>query len=441
MLLFLCFMLYYQLGDFMSFFILTLGCKVNTYESEAMAELLIEKGYYNASDYKKSDIIIVNTCSVTNNADIKSRKLIRRVRRENPKAILVVCGCSVQNNYDEYDKMDIDILIGNRNKSIIVDLINEFIETNKKYSFVNQNRKLPFESMMVSKFTSHTRAFLKIQDGCDNFCSYCIIPFVRGSIRSKDFNEALKEAKALVANGHQEIVLTGIHTGSYNSNGNNLTALIKELSKIKNLKLIRISSIEITELDEEFLDELANNFKIANHLHIPLQAGSNEILKLMNRKYDLDYYEKKINAIRMIRPDISITTDLIVGFPNETDELFINSYEFCKKMNFAKIHVFPYSLRTGTKASLMDNQIDEQCKKMRSNKIGDLSKKLELAYASIFINKDLDVLIEEVFDDYSVGHTSNYLKVRIDKVLKQNKIYKVNIKNIFDDIIFGDVIL
>ena len=434
-------MLYYQLGDFMSFFILTLGCKVNTYESEAMAELLIEKGYYNASDYKKSDIIIVNTCSVTNNADIKSRKLIRRVRRENPKAILVVCGCSVQNNYDEYDKMDIDILIGNRNKSIIVDLINEFIETNKKYSFVNQNRKLTFESMMVSKFTSHTRAFLKIQDGCDNFCSYCIIPFVRGSIRSKDFNEALKEAKALVANGHQEIVLTGIHTGSYNSNGKNLTALIKELSKIKNLKLIRISSIEITELDDEFLDELANNPKIANHLHIPLQAGSNEILKLMNRKYDLDYFEKKLNAIRKIRPNISITTDLIVGFPNETDELFIKSYEFCKKMNFAKIHVFPYSIRTGTKASLMDNQIDEQCKKMRSNKIGDLSKKLELAYASLFINKDLDVLIEEVFDDYSVGHTSNYLKVRIDKVLKQNKIYKVNIKNISDDIIFGDVIL
>ena len=434
-------MLYYQLGDFMSFFILTLGCKVNTYESEAMAELLIEKGYYSANDYKKSDIIIVNTCSVTNNADIKSRKLIRRVRRENPKAILVVCGCSVQNNYDDYDKMDIDILIGNRNKSIIVDLINEFIETNKKYSFVDQNRKLTFESMMVSKFTSHTRAFLKIQDGCDNFCSYCIIPFVRGSIRSKDFNEVVKEAKALVANGHQEIVLTGIHTGSYNSDGKDLTALIKEISKIKKLKLIRISSIEITELDEEFLEELANNPKIANHLHIPLQAGSNEILKLMNRKYDLDYYEKKINAIRMIRPDISITTDLIVGFPNETDELFIKSYEFCKKMNFAKIHVFPYSLRTGTKASLMDNQIDEQCKKMRSNKIGDLSKILELEYASLFINKDLDVLIEEVFDDYSVGHTSNYLKVRIDKILKQNKIYKVNIKNISNDIIFGDVIL
>ena len=421
----------------MSFIILTLGCKVNTYESEAMTELLIENGYQNIDDYKKADIVIVNTCSVTNNADIKSRKLIRRIKRKNKDCILVVCGCSVQNNYDSYENMDIDILIGNRNKSIIVGLISDYIDSNKKYSYIDKNRNLSFESMMVSKFTSHTRAFIKIQDGCDNFCSYCIIPFVRGSIRSKDFDEVIKEAKALVSNGHKELVLTGIHTGSYNSNGKNLTALIKELSKIKDLELIRISSIEITELDEEFLEELKNNSKIANHLHIPLQAGSDEILKLMNRKYDLKYYEDKINTIRSIRPDISITTDLIVGFPNETDELFIKSYEFCKKINFAKIHVFPYSIRTGTKASLMENQIDEHCKKMRSSKIGSLSKELEYNYAKSFINKELDVLIEEIIDGYSVGHTSNYLKIKIDKKLNKNKIYKVKLTKIESDAILG----
>ena len=421
----------------MSFSILTLGCKVNTYESEAMTELLIENGYQNIDDYKKADIVIVNTCSVTNNADIKSRKLIRRIKRENKDCILVVCGCSVQNNYDSYENMDIDILIGNRNKSIIVGLISDYIDNNKKYSYIDENRNLSFESMMVSKFTSHTRAFIKIQDGCDNFCSYCIIPFVRGSIRSKDFGEVIKEAKALVSNGHKELVLTGIHTGSYNSNGKNLTALIKELSKIKDLELIRISSIEITELDEEFLEELKNNPKIANHLHIPLQAGSDEILKLMNRKYDLKYYEDKINTIRSIRSDISITTDLIVGFPNETDELFIKSYEFCKKINFAKIHVFPYSIRTGTKASLMENQIDEHCKKMRSSKIGSLSKELEYNYAKSFINKELDVLVEEIIDGYSVGHTSNYLKIKIDKKLNKNKIYKVKLTKIESDAILG----
>ena len=423
----------------MKFSVLTLGCKVNSYESEFMKETLLANGFIHSKDYKDSDIVILNTCSVTNNADVKSKKLLRRIKRENPDSILVVCGCSVQNNTEEYKNLGADILLGNRQKSKIVSLINEFVLSKIPYYFIEKNRQLDFESMQVDKFTSHTRAFIKIQDGCDNFCSYCIIPFVRGSIRSKDFDEVIKEAKTLSKNGHYEIVLTGIHTGSYKSNDKDLTDLIHELSKIESIKLIRISSIEITELNDKFLLELKNNKKIANHLHIPLQAGSDEILKLMNRKYDLEFYEEKIKTIREIRPNISITTDVIVGFPNETDELFIKSYEFCQKINFAKIHVFPYSIRTGTKASLMDGQQTESCKKMRSERLVSLSHQLETDYALNFIDKNVEVIIEEVFEDHSVGHSSNYLAIRIDERLEKNNIYSIKIVKVENDAIKGVV--
>ena len=421
------------------FSILTLGCKVNSYESEFIKETLISNGFVYNEDYKNSDIVILNTCSVTNKADIKSKKLLRRIKRENDKCILVVCGCSVQNNPEEYKMIGADILLGNTQKSKIVDLIKAFIETKKIYFCVDQNRKLDFETMRVDKFTSHTRAFIKIQDGCDNFCSYCIIPFVRGSIRSKDFNEVVKEAETLSNNGHSEIVLTGIHTGSYNSNGKDLTDLIQELSKLENLKLIRISSIEITELNNKFLMELKTNKKIADHLHIPLQAGSNEVLKLMNRKYDLEFYEAKIKKIREIRPNISITTDVIVGFPNETDELFCKSYEFCQKIKFAKIHVFPYSVRTGTKASMMSGQQTESCKKMRSEKLGELSTQLEHNYAISYLDKNIEVIVEEVFEGYSLGHSSNYLAIRIYEVLLKNNIYNIKVVKVENDIIKGVV--
>lgn len=424
----------------MKFSILTLGCKVNAYESEYMKEALISAGYFYQKEYQASDIVIINTCSVTNNADAKSQKILRRVKRENKNCILIVCGCSVQNNYKEYQKLGADIILGNKQKSEIVNLINNFITFGKQYSFIDYNRKLDFEPMRVDKFTSHTRAFIKIQDGCDNFCSYCIIPFVRGSIRSKDFEEVIEEAKVLGRNGHYEIVLTGINTGSYNSCGKDLTDLIAEISKITEIKLIRLSSIEITELNDKFLNELKNNPKIANHLHIPLQSGCDEILKLMNRKYDLNYYEKKIKDIRDIRPDISITTDVIVGFPNETDELFLETYSFCQKMQFAKIHVFPYSMRSNTKASLMDNQQTESCKKNRSEKLGLLSQKLEKQYANKFIEQILPVIIEEGTDNYSSGHSSNYLKVVTEEKLAKNKIYRIKIVKVENDTIKGVVI-
>ena len=351
----------------MTFKIITLGCKVNTYESEYMLEELLNSGYF--YNEEKPDIIIINTCSVTNMADSKSLKIVRRAKRENPSSILIVCGCSVQNDNSKYKDLNIDILIGNREKSKIASLIKNYLTTKKKYQYITKDRELDFENMKVSKFTTHTRAFIKIQDGCNNFCSYCIIPYTRGSIRSKNYERTIEEAIELVKNGHKEIVLTGIHTGSYNDSGKDLSDLLKDLAKIPDLERIRISSIEITELDEKFLNTLKDTPKICNHLHIPLQSGSENVLKRMNRKYNKDYFYNKITEIRKIRPDISITTDCIVGHPYETEDDFQEYLDFCKKIKFSKIHVFPYSVRAGTASAAMP-QVNPNIKKDRSKKDG-----------------------------------------------------------------------
>lgn len=421
----------------MKFNIITLGCKVNAYESEAMKELLLKDGFVYHEDVCSSDIVIVNTCSVTNMADVKSRKLIRRVKRENPGCILVVSGCSTQNNKDNYKDLGIDILIGNQKKSEIVDLIHNYLNTKEKYEYVDKNRNLPFEEFNVGEFTSQTRAFIKIQDGCNNFCSYCIIPYLRGDIRSKSFDSIIKEAKTLVDNGHKEIVLTGIHTGSYSYEGKDLADLILELSKIERLKRIRISSIEITELNDKFMEVLKSCPKVCNHLHIPLQSGSDNILKRMNRKYDKEYFKNKINEIRCIRENISITTDVIVGHPYETEEDFNECMDFCKEIGFAKIHVFPYSKRDGTAAATMPNQVDECTKKLRAKELIQLSLKLENDYYNKYVSKTVDVLIEEVNNEKSVGHTDNYIKVEVLETLLSNQIYKVEILDIKDNIAIG----
>ena len=249
--------------------------------------------------------------------------------------------------------------------------------------------------MQIKKFQTHTRAFVKIEDGCDNFCSYCVIPLVRGSIRHKDFETVLKEVETLVLNGHQEIVFTGIHTGSYNSNGHDLTDLIHEVSKIGGLKRIRISSIEETELTAKFLEELKNNPKICNHLHIPLQAGADEILLKMNRKYCVEEFKEKINKIREIRPDIAISTDVIVGFPSESEELFLKTIKTVKEISFSKVHVFPYSPRQNTKASLMKEQVLDKIKHERSKKLVNVSKELEKAYANSFLGQVMEILMKK----------------------------------------------
>jgi len=407
----------------MKFYIETFGCKVNAYESNFIKQSLLANDFLYVESMQDANIIIINTCTVTNAADSKCKKYVRRVRRENPNSILVVVGCSVQNNFDIYNEMNIDILLGNRNKSQLVELINNYIKTNEKYCFVDNNRDLEFENMEIKTF-DHTRAFIKIQDGCDNFCSYCIIPFMRGKCRSKNFDLIINEAKKLTENGHKEIVLTGIHTGSYNDSGKDFVDVINELSKIDGLERIRLSSVEITELNDKFMKMLKNNKKFCDHLHIPLQAGSNEILKAMNRKYNLLYFENKINEIRKIRPNVSITTDIIVGFPTETDEMFLSTYDFSKKIKFSKIHVFPYSKRNGTVASRM-KEVNDLEKKNRVHKLLELSDFLENEYESKFYNQEVSVLIEEIKDNKSIGHTSNYLKVEVDGVFEQNKIYNV----------------
>lgn len=407
----------------MKFNIVTFGCKVNQYESNMMKERMLSSNFFYVENISEANIIVVNTCSVTNVADKKCLKMIRRIKREYPNSILVVAGCSSQNKQEIYENLDIDILIGNKDKSKIDILLKEYIKTHKRYVKFYNDRKLDFEDMLISDY-NHVRAFIKIEDGCDNFCSYCIIPYVRGSVRSKNFETVIKEAKLLTKKGHKEIVLTGIHTGHYMDNDYDLTDLINELSKIEDLLRIRISSIEITELNDKFLNMLSTNKKVCDHLHIPLQAGSDEILKKMNRKYDLKYYEEKIKKIRMIRPDISITTDIIVGFPYETDKLFNETLEFSRKMNFSKIHVFPYSIRLGTSAANMPNQVDESIKKERVKKLMDLSETMEKEYYNKFVGKELDILVEECDNNVSIGHSSNYLMIRLNEKLEVGQIYK-----------------
>ncbi len=421
----------------MKFNIITLGCKVNIYESEIIKEKLSKNGFIYSNE-SEADIIIINTCTVTNMADNKSKKYVRRAKRL--EKILVVCGCSSENNQDEYRQMGIDILIGNKDKSIIQEKIKEFLETRKKIIKFYEEKDFIFEDMEVEKFNSHTRAFVKIQDGCNNFCSYCIIPYVRKNIRSKDFIKAINEIKTLVQNGHKEVVLTGIHTGAYkSSDGHDLADLIHEISKIEDLKRIRISSIEITELNEKMLKEIEINKKVVNHFHIPLQAGSDKILKKMNRKYDLAYFKNKIIEIRKIKPDVSITTDVIVGHPYENEELFLDTIKTCKDINFSKIHVFPYSKREGTASSRMEMQVNDIEKKRRSRILNDISNKLEIDFYNRHLNTELEVLIEEVFDDYSIGYTSNYIKVKILKILSRNEFYTVNILKLEENYLIGEI--
>lgn len=408
----------------MKFNIITLGCKVNSYESNFMKEALVKNGFSFCNLNEKCDILILNTCTVTDTSDKKSLKEVRRLKRENPNAILVVCGCSVQNDKTKYDDLGINILMGNINKSNIVSIIEKYLDDKTPVEYVAKTRDLPFENMEVD-ISDHTRAYIKIEDGCDNFCSYCIIPFVRGKKRSKDFSLVLREVQHLANNGYKEIVLTGIDTGGYESNGKDLTDLIHEMSKINGIERIRQSSIEITQINEKFINELKNNKKICDHIHIPLQSGSDSILKLMNRKYDLKYFFDKIDMIRSVRPDISITTDVIVGFPGETEEMFLETMDTCKKINFSKIHAFPYSERKGTKASMMDGKVPESVKHERVKKLLELSDSLEKSYYDKFKGKKLDVLIEEVSESGSKGHTSNYLMVHTNEKLQKGEIYNL----------------
>ena len=409
--------------------IYTLGCKVNAYESEYVTNLL-KKNNYHICDFEDiCDVYIINTCTVTNTSDIKSRKIIRQAKRRNPNALVIAMGCFIQAN-PNLVMDDVDILIGNKDKSKIIDFIESYFKDKEKVNDVYSDLGNTFEDMYIDTFAPRTRAFVKIQDGCENFCSYCIIPYVRGKCRSKNFDAVITEVNDLVNNGFKEIVLTGIHTGNYGRDINtNLCELLKELVKIKDLKRIRISSIEITELNDEILDVIKNNDVIVNHLHIPIQAASDKVLKIMNRKYNLRYFMDKIKVIKSIKKDISITTDIIVGHPYEDDESFNNSIDVIKEIGFSKLHVFPYSKRDGTKASLME-QVDDKTKKERAKTLLLLSRQLEIDYMKKFVGREVEVLVEVVKDGYSIGHTINYLQVKIGKELEHNTFINVKIDSI-----------
>lgn len=419
----------------MKFHVETLGCKVNAYESEFIKEKFIESGYFE-SDIESSDIVIVNTCTVTNQADAKSRKIIRQIKRVNSESCLVVCGCAAEHHKENLIDLDIDILIGNKDKSKIVLLVEDYLKNNSRIAKFYDLRKVEFEDMKINNFEGKTRGFVKIQDGCNNFCSYCIIPFMRGNIRSKSIDVAVSEINCLVERGYQEIVLTGIHTGSY-GNGENydLTDLIHEVSKNDKLKRIRISSIEITELDDKFMEELKVNKKICSHFHVPIQSGANHVLKLMNRKYSIDEYKNMISKLREIRQDVNITTDLIVGFPEETDDDMLETINNLKSIGFSKIHTFPFSLRNGTKAETL-KQVDDIVKKNRTNEILALSDTLESNYYQKFIGCSLEILVE----DGQSGFTDNYIKVHLNKKCPPNTFVKVIITSVDGLYVNGEVL-
>ena len=410
--------------------ILTLGCKVNTYESEYLINILKEKGYVIKDFDDICDVYVINTCTVTNNSDVKSRKMIRQAIKRNPEACVIAMGCFIAANKD-IEIPGLDILIGNKDKTKVPELIEEWFKNKEQRNLVYEEELTKFEDMYINNFPGRTRAFVKIQDGCENFCAYCIIPFVRGKCRSKEESKVIEEVKDLVSNGYKEVVLTGIHTGSYGVDlDTSFADLLEKLVKIKGLERLRISSIETTELNEDVLNVLRNSNIIVDHLHIPIQAGSNEILKLMNRKYDLNFFENKIKEIRDIRPNISITTDIIVGFPGESEELFNESIKTCKRINFSKLHVFPFSERKGTKAVELDNKVSPEDKKIRTKRLLEVSRELETAYMNSYLEKEVEVLIEEYKEGYSYGHTGNYLYVKINKELPHNEIVKVKIKDI-----------
>jgi len=410
---------------------ITLGCKVNIYESNALKNELISKGFEITEANENCDVYIINTCSVTNMADAKSRKMIRKAIKLNPNAIVCAMGCYVQTN-DEAKNIDgVDILVGNGNKKEVVEQIINKLNERKSPKYVNILDILnthDYEPLDVTTY-DHTRAFVKIEDGCDNFCTYCIIPYARGPVRCKGANDVIDEIKRITEMGYLEVVLAGIHTGRYKDNDTNLSGLIKRILKeVPKLKRLRLSSIEINEVDDEFINLMKDNDILANHLHLPLQAGSDLILSKMERKYNTEYFLDRVNKIKEARPDISITTDVIVGFPYETDKEYKETKDFISKVGFSKLHVFPYSMRKGTKAVEMP-QVHDATKKERAADLIEYSKFLEKEYSNRFVGATLEVIVEQALDNTTmVGHTSNFLQVIMDldeKLIGKNVLVKI----------------
>ncbi|WP_277995558.1 tRNA (N(6)-L-threonylcarbamoyladenosine(37)-C(2))-methylthiotransferase MtaB [Desulfitibacter alkalitolerans] len=394
-----------------------LGCKVNQYEIEGIKELFRERHYKIVDFDEKADVYVIHTCTVTHLGDRKSRQYIRKAVKNNPHAIVAVTGCYAQVSPQEVEKIEgVDIVLGTRDRKEIVDVVEKCQKGRQIKRISDSMLNKEFEELPVFK-PSRARAFLKIQEGCDRFCTYCIVPYARGPIKSRDFHNTILEIENLVNNGFQEIVLTGVHLGTYGKDlgkGINLFYLLSELVKISGLKRLRISSLDPDEIDTDLLELMTENEKICPHYHIPLQSGDDLILQKMGRKYTLDDYRRLVTDIRNKRPEAAFTTDVIVGFPGETEELFANTKEFIKEIGFADLHVFKYSPRKGTPAAKYPNQVSTEAKTQRSNELIELSNVLWANYAQGFLGRKAQVLVETKINTLCEGHTGNYLKVRFE---------------------------
>jgi threonylcarbamoyladenosine tRNA methylthiotransferase MtaB len=398
----------------------TLGCKVNHYETEAIWQLFKQEGYERVDFESISDVYIINTCTVTNTGDKKSRQVIRRAVRKNPDAVICVTGCYAQTSPAEIMAIPgVDVVVGTQDRIKMLDYIEQYKQERQPINGVgNIMKSRIYEELDVPSFTDRTRASLKIQEGCNNFCTFCIIPWARGLMRSRDPKEVIRQAQQLVDAGYQEIVLTGIHTGGYGEDlkDYNLAQLLRDLEAVKGLKRLRISSIEASQITDEVIEVIKHSNIVVRHLHIPLQSGSNSVLKRMRRKYTMEFFGERLERLKEVLPGLAVTSDVIVGFPGETEDEFMETFNFIKDHKFSELHVFPYSKRTGTPAARMEDQVDEEVKNERVHRLISLSNQLAKEYASQFEGEVLEVIPEEVSKDeansgYLMGYTDNYMKV------------------------------
>ena len=442
----------------------TLGCKVNTYETEAMQQLMESAGYRCVEFGERADVYIVNTCSVTNIADRKSRQMLHRARKMNEDAIVVAAGCYVESAKNKIDEdLSIDIIVGNNNKNDIVNIINEYLQDKIKNKFIiDINKETEYEEFNISKINDHTRAFIKVQDGCNQFCSYCIIPFTRGRVRSRKMENIIDEVKSLSASGYKEIVLTGIHLSSYGVDfldesynkrmekltqteesdeefvtKNELLCLIENIANISGIERVRIGSLEPRIIQENFIKSLSKIDKFCPHFHLSLQSGCDKTLKSMNRKYTADEFYEGVKLIRKYFASPAITTDIIVGFPGETKKDFEESKTFVEKVKFYETHIFPYSIREGTKAANMP-QVDGNEKVRRANILNEINLKNQKEFRTLRIGKEDELLCEEIFIkdgiEYFTGYTKEYVKVAVlNSDLKTNDIVSGRIVDFLTD--------
>ena len=418
-----------------------LGCKVNSYETEAMTQLLKKAGYEIVSFQDQADVYIINTCSVTNMADRKSSQMLHKAKKQNPNAVVVATGCYVQTATEKVAQdLSIDLVVGNNRKKDIVEILNEYYaekeagEQVKEEYVIDINHTDEYEDLEISTVTEHTRAHLKIQDGCNNFCSYCIIPYARGRIRSRTMESIKAELERLSASGFKEIVLTGINLSCYDDNGKKLIDVIEMADNVNGIERIRLGSLDPEVVTEDFVERLGKVKKICPHFHFSLQSGCDKTLKAMNRHYTSDEYYEKCQLIRKYIDNPAFTTDVIVGFPGETEEDYISSREFVKKVKFAELHVFKYSKRDGTVAAKMPNQIDEKIKTLRSEDLIKTGEELTKKFRQAKIGQDTTVLFEEKIlldnKEYWVGHTVDYIKIAVpEKENLEGQIRKVNVKD------------